>query len=760
MKMRERRLNHWGGGIVVMLLALFMAANTGFAQNHDLVMTPAADFTSATPADKKSPDLKIGADFGGPAAPDIVRRGIPNEIFARFLVNGMQDHTLPSGTAKIKFYWRHAAGSTDIPPLITDPTGGWNDIGEIPVTYIPADGPFTVTRVWPTNFPSVTNRSVSWTPPETGDYFHVAAEAVYTAGIIDANPGDNVAISLYESRTGLLDIVLLHDVSGSMGYYNYGGFSYMQHSIARASAFLALVNPLHRISVVSFSSRFTGGSEDSWPGAAPQLRPAIAGNVLNANTAIAGLTASGATPMGEGIERAIQILTTAPGPTRKRIILMLSDGYENTGTPRACNGGDPLNPCVGGGILGQLQANNIRVFSVALGTSAWTECLKCLATESMGHWYTSLTPGLALAQAYLDMQQEYTGDDLYRVDYGTTGGNNDTFSTYFEGKDDLLYFALEWEDLNTELELKLRGPRSRRRPRMNVFKGKGYYVVRVQKPARGTWRYTVSGPAGKAYLAAVRSNRVGARLEMSAETPGVVGGPIHIQAFIGIGKEPITNSKITASVKIPIGPSLNTKIRDTYRAHVLKYKTSPVSPIVLKRNPDISARGAFTAKLRGDSRKPLVRTREVQVTMHRIGRGHYEGVLKENYTTTSGEYTVTVKSSGRTHDRVYSKQVMMRPAEIDYKKTFGEVMVMKTLRTKSVHLLRVYPTDRFGNAIMHPSFKDRIQTNVKNADKFRKAKFSFGAFQRTLSVKAGKTPILERIRIDGRQVKVRVRRTQ
>lgn len=119
------------------------------------------------------------------------------------------------------------------------------------------------------------------------------------------------------------------------------------------------------------------------------------------------------TPLGVGVERAIQILTAEPAdPNRKRTILLLSDGFENSGTPRACNGANPAAPCLGTGLLGQLQANDIRLYSIALGAAAGTDCLECLATNSDGNWYAPAGPGIVLGEVYLHMQQAYSADDL------------------------------------------------------------------------------------------------------------------------------------------------------------------------------------------------------------------------------------------------------------------------------------------------------------------------------------------------------------
>lgn len=760
--MIEKRISSINGQIVFMTLALTLVS-VGWAQDHDLVMDPAPNITSTNPADWKSPDLKIGADFGDTSVPNIVRRGVPNSIYARFHINGMEDHTINSGDAKIKFYYR-SASIGDIPPAFTDPI--WNYIGELLVTFVTSDGPFAITRIWPTDFPSVTNKSISWNAPVSGDYFHVAAEVVYSPliGIEDDNPDDNVAVSLYESQSGLLDIVLLHDTSGSMGYYTYDGFTYLEHAKSKASAFIYSMNEAHRLAVVAFSSDYSGGSELIWhipsPSEPAEILPATSANKGNAVTAIMGLSDGGMTPMGAGLERAIQVLTTAMDPDRKRVILLLSDGYENYGSPRACSGSDPANPCVGGTILSQLQTNNIRVFTIALGTAAWTECLECLADQSDGEWYSTPGPGLDLMEVYLYMQQAYTGDDLYRVDRGVSGGGDDAYSTYFDGVDDVLYFVLSWDDLDRDLDLQLCPPgRAWSNPEglsnASAQRGQGYVVVRVEKPAKGTWGYRIIGDEGKNYLAAVRSDRVGARLGMDVKSGGVAGGIVKIQAHLAYSKKPVTNAKLMATIQVPVEASLETMLRQASRDYMLKYKTTPIDPSVLKKKPDISPRSAFIRKITGDEQEPLVKTRSINVPLQHTGNGFYSSVLDRAYTTTAGQYRLTVKCSERRFHRNFSRQLRLYPGKIDYGKSFAEILMVRSIEKKPIWMLCVYPVDRFGNAITAPSLVERVKAKVKGASMFKKPEIIFGTFQQQLRVSPRQKPVLVMVTIDGHRVRTK-----
>jgi hypothetical protein len=752
------KMNHLIRKVVLMVLVVLLTAGISWAKEpkeHDLVIKPAPDVTSSSSADWKSPDIKIGADFGVASPPDIIQRGVPNHIYARFLINGTKDHELSSGDAWIEFYWRNATvGST--PPALSH--SSWNYIDKLYATYVKSsDGPFAITRIWPTSFPSVTDKYVTWTAPQSGDKFHIAAKLVY-ATVTDDYPGDNAAVSLYESQSGLLDVVVVLDISGSMGMYTYGGYTYLQHAVSKTSMFLASMPQAHRFSVVAFPDGYpmVFGYKNVWPKFPPWLRPAADPNKFSAIAAVAGLNAVGWTPMGMGLQRAIQVLTTPLVPDRKRVIVLLSDGEENWGTPRACPGTNPLDKCVGSTLLSQLTTNNIKVFTVALGTQADKNCLKCLATKTGGKWYSSPSASITLAKVYLDLQQSTSSDDLYRVDQGVTGFGTNSYSTYFEGKDNSLYFILSWDDLAAKLDLEIQPPQ-RISLQQEVFSGDGYLVIKVYNPPKGTWKYTVNGPGGKKYLAAVRSDHVGVRMSMTAiAEEGIVGLPVKIKAQLTDGKIPITEARVSAEVQMPVGPSLETILQQTSREHILGTRRLPVDPNVLRERPDVSARGEFIKRIMGDRGK-LVETKTVRVPLKHTGKGFYEGFLSEEYTTTAGEYDITVKCYGEGFHREFAEQVRLNPGEIDYERSSADVvMIEPTSREEEegpTWLLRVHAVDRFGNAIIDPSLIERVKSEVRGA-KVSKSNITLGTIQQKLSSYEGQRPELEKVTLDGRPIRI------
>lgn len=749
-----------------LLVLLLVTTGNLRAQDHDLVLQPAFDITSTDtshPEFWKSPDIKLGSDFGDTFPPDIVRRGVTNPIYAKVYINGVDDYLLSSGDAKIRFHYRDATLGV-APPDLSD--SSWQLIGDLPITRAGSDPPFLMGLFWPDSFTPTANY-INWPVPPTGDYFHIRAEAMYPTTMSDVNPDDNVVFSMYESILGVrdVDLVVLIDVSGSMLTYQYNGTSYIDHVRNRVMPFVLSMTGSHRFAVVAFGGCLTGGHADIWPTPVASIQPATWANKVNAvNRINADVTVpSGGcmTPMGEGVQRAIDILTATPAGDHKRTILLLSDGYENQGTPRACTGSytDP-DPCISGTILSQLQTNDIRVFSIALGASAWTNCLECLADESGGEWYEPPDPGLHLGEAYLDMQQAYSADDLYRIDYGVSGGGDDTYGIYFEGIDKVLYFILEWEKLGNELNLEIRPPGGKWTlaadlPNTKFNFGDGYMVARVEKPKKGQWEYRVIGPEGDNYFVAVRSDKVGARLEMDIKASKMVGDDIYIKAHLADKGIVVKDARVLAHVQVPARVSFANVIRAASRQYIARYKKFPLNPDQVKEFKDNSPLSIALRTLFGDKVEKIKATRTVTVPLHLDKKGFYSGVLTGKYTAVASDYKITVKCEGETFHRTFTRTVRIKPGKILHEKSFAEILPVVDGRVTAWYL-RVNLVDRFGNAITDARLMDKIEAEIYGIEKLNPFKPGFDCvFQQKLTVKKGVKPVLKRVTIGGKDIVVK-----
>ncbi len=98
------------------------------------------------------------------------------------------------------------------------------------------------------------------------------------------------------------------------------------------------------------------------------------------NTAIASLTAVGGTSIGSGLRTSLQTLLNQPNPDQKiKIIILLSDGQQNSGEEPAT-------------VIPDLQANDVTVYTVALGGGADQGLLGDIASNTGGEMFVASSP--------------------------------------------------------------------------------------------------------------------------------------------------------------------------------------------------------------------------------------------------------------------------------------------------------------------------------------------------------------------------------
>ncbi|MBN2443138.1 MAG: VWA domain-containing protein [Spirochaetales bacterium] len=742
----------------IIILFIAVLAAHGWAQSHDLVMQQAPDITSMIISNCKSPDIQLEAPFGS-AGTDTILHGRTNRIFARFFVNGMLDPIIPATPpVTIEFHARPAfPGET--PPDNSDPSWG-SPIGTIYVDgmHTPPDIYLGPGSFWPDEYLSATNLSIDWTAPATGDYFHILAEVMYPPGYTDEYPENNYAISLYEAITQphKIDLVLVHDVSGSMLYNTYNSTPYIDLAKEMVIPMVASMPESDRMAIVAYGGCLPGGVADIFPAtpgtlaAMNQTNKDLAIDAIDLDITVPATYCS--TPMGDGLQRAIDILNANADLDSKKIIILMSDGEENSGAVRACSH-TAFPPCAFSPILSQLQAGNIQVFTVALGPAGWIDCLECLGTSSDGGWYDSYNPGVDLLDVYLDAQQAYEDDDLYKRDISNIGDTSDSYEVYFEGVDNVLYFILGWENLNTEMKLILTSP-SGNRIKMKTYNGKGYIVHQVMNPEKGLWKYRVEGPRGERYLAAVRSNKVDVRMSLDVDDSGIVNRPLYVK--IGLSNTLPKKAKVVATADVPYKQSIDTAISMAVRDFILQYKVLPVTAEDLKRNPDQSAKSIFVNKiLKGGSiLDNLIKRQTVEIPLELNSDGAFVGKLSKEIQI-AGKYVVTAKGSGEVFDRVYARTILLKPDKVDSRQSYAEVLPLDPKLSKyPQYVLRVYCRDQYTNLVTSDELIKRLSVKLYDCKPVDRFGLAFDCtYQQIIQSEPG-VPVKVAVTLDGKELPV------
>jgi cysteine-rich repeat protein len=168
-----------------------------------------------------------------------------------------------------------------------------------------------------------------------------------------------------------LDVMMVIDVSGSMGYNSPTRLSLAKDA---ANSFLDNLRSGDKSGLVSFS----------WTAS---LNKELSNNHVSTQSIIDGLTASGATNIGEAINKANQeLISVGVSPSVSKVEILLTDGRANKPN------GDGLNENpddIALALNKSLEAaeNGIVIFTIGLGSDVNSNMLSSIANNTGGKYY-------------------------------------------------------------------------------------------------------------------------------------------------------------------------------------------------------------------------------------------------------------------------------------------------------------------------------------------------------------------------------------
>jgi len=298
---------------------------------------------------------------------------------------------------------------------------------------------------------------------------------------------ENYVAGDYYPRTYLnpIDVVLVIDRSGSM-------FSEGKMGKAREAArmFVDLMRTGDKIGVVAFNSNATL--------VYPLTEIDPAGDVKEAaKTAINGLSASGSTSIGDGLQRGYQELEGGGESDPVRLMVLLSDGYENS--PLFWDDEEVKEP---------IKADTVAVHTLGVGSSANQVLLARIANETGGDYQFADAAGLR--QAFNSIQVKIYGEGVYRAASGIvpSGGTVDE-SVQVDSTIGSITFSLFWPGSDLDLALVEPGGRvitptvAEGDPDISFTSGSTYEFYQVFAPQPGSWTMRIFGnstpPEGEEY---------------------------------------------------------------------------------------------------------------------------------------------------------------------------------------------------------------------------------------------------------------------
>lgn len=560
-------------------------------------------------------------------------------------------------------------------------------------------------------------------PPGSLDELVVIVGAFEDGGSYDLEIKANEGIPALSP----IDVGLVIDCSGSMGYYHY-----IEPTKNYGKLFVDLLQPEDRIGVVSFAvkpSPTPKAIEEYQLTEIPITPPPDVKS--EAKDALEGLTLGNTTPLGEGLMKSQQEINDYGLTSHPQAIVLLSDGEENV-APFVSKTKDPSST-----ILSDINADGIAIYTLILGPSAdWAmNLLQEIAEETDGHSEYFLLASLDFAEVFMMLRTAILQDDLLRIDRGQVG-QADTYSPIYEvntdSSTDVLLLSAAWEKEASHLDFELQPPgRSdwiniseiTADPNMNIINESVYQIIRISIPSVGRWRYRLKftnvSTTTEGYVLSAITDRLDINMNVGIEGTRIAGDMLLLTAKLTNKGNPLVGGQVSALAKIP-QRSLSSTITflwDRLQLHKIKQDTPQ-----LRNLNEISRRIQIIDHLRKElATDELVEYTSHPITLHddgqdgdlRAGDGTYSAKLSLTNTKIAGTYKFTINAKSAPNSTLKFQREAIITAQIDIAQVEPTESIVRLSKTEAkpdgtrIFEILVIGIDKYGNTLW-PGFPSDI----------------------------------------------------
>jgi len=743
-------------------LAVLNYCTTNLTADCDLEIT---DWNNVT---YRSPDIRIGDPFNpaGPTPPEQPRfflsTGNPSDpsddrfytkLYVKFRNAGGGlggGGPAPATEVTVDFYYKEANSPADVGSSVP-----WTQAGTMVATVMentydmnipaPATDGILVPGIW-----HLQQRGVCWslaagatTLPKK---FILKAELNWGQ---DNDNTTNTAYSFYDlTATGRkAQIGFALDLSGSMDA-SFEGSTRLTIAKQKAAMFATLVEDDNQLGVFSFNTGNSANSSFTTTYNTPSTSPVSLADtsVIASMQTISGdiqrgfiagqidnpaVTASGCTPVGQGLLRArqeINAMTPPAGPpTPGKAIVLFSDGMQNVrpfvnSTPPWTCGSSPVAPIINA--QQTFADEDINIYSIFFGPEVgWAfNLMNDIKTQTGGDYVYGAASDVELASAYYAIRG-LVDDMIYFEKEGAAPVNAPwpSFEVEFDASASVATAAVAWPygTGNTRLELdrRLKGTSDWQSCRQSqyttaaIYQPASFLVCRFTPGANSTWEFQVrqsrsENQGSVDYTAAVFSEVQEVQIFPSLDdTTFTTGDALPIHAELRSAGQPVFGATVTANVRVP-----SRSFSTTLNKYAGRYTSIPTDPDANRVLTMASQLSQFLAKDTGSADIYVYRT--VPVSLRDDGQdidstandGIYSGELPSSETHIAGDYEVTINAQatlagGRTVERIAKLATICNVGSADKNKSRVIIDVSPDpIGDVRVATVTVIPFDKFGNA--------------------------------------------------------------
>ena len=363
---------------------------------------------------------------------------------------------------------------------------------------------------------------------------------VMPAGAPDPDAmGATVSPTKFIRADDTVRVVLVLDESGSMSLESP---SRMERLKVAANDFVSLAENGTELGIVSFST-----DADPASGHASVAIDALGADRSDWSDAINDLTPGGLTNIGDGLQRARNMIMTAGGVTASTYIVLMSDGVNNRPWP------DPATHL--DGVLATLLADGIPVYVTCTGGDLGLSSQCSEIATATGGFYVDSADADDLPQSFTDFHEKISGREAVDSDTGSFLKPAEFRKVFVEEGSDSVTFTLLWDDAKTDAMMAIIDPSGGQHISMPIPQGR---YARIAKPMPGEWEIIIEprGESSSRYVARAYTRNAIQSLTAAVRRPVVLPGEdIYVYAYprsIGGG---VTNpqANIRCTVLLPNG---------------------------------------------------------------------------------------------------------------------------------------------------------------------------------------------------------------
>lgn len=352
-------------------------------------------------------------------------------------------------------------------------------------------------------------------------------------------------------------VVLVLDQSGSMSSESP---TRLERLKVAANDFVTLAETGTELGIVSFST-----DADPAHGYAQVTIGALGANRSAWTNAVNALTPKARTNIGDGLQKARDLITTAGGPTGNTFIVLMTDGLNNEPWPNyAADLQSKLN---------DLLAAGIPVYVTCTGSDLGLESQCSEIAAATNGFYVDSADAAQLPEAFTDLHELTSRRAPITSLEGDLAKGEASKTVPVEAGAQSVTFALTWREPRTSADLVVIDPAGAEHASSSMPMGR---FARFNKPDAGAWTMVVRPPRGTAtegnargtgpFVARAYVRHQLAEVRIAVRRPSVLPGQdIYVYAFPGFSGPVSSNQPLVARVLRPDGKEDRLELHDRGR---------------------------------------------------------------------------------------------------------------------------------------------------------------------------------------------------